>query len=167
MLRINCGSGQRPFAKPFINVDVQAKWNPDVVADGAHMPMFEDGSADVIVLHQTLEHYGCNEGNAMIQECHRILCAGGSLIVSVPDMRELAKAWLRGQMTDQLYFTSVYGAFMGDEADRHRWGWDRAGLLDYLRGVAIWTDVKPFDWREIPGASIARDWWINCAEAIK
>lgn len=167
MLRINLGSGQRPFGEGWTNVDAQERWSPDVVADGAHMPMFSDASADIIVLHQCLEHAGCNEGTAMLQECYRILAPGGSLIVSVPEMRELAKAWIRGQLDTQVYMTNVYGAYMGDEADRHRWGFDSLSLATYLMSVAPWSKVKTFDYRPIENASIAADFWILALECLK
>ena len=167
MIRLNLGSGQRPFDKPFVNVDINPKWEPDVVADGASMPMFADGSSDMIVLHHTLEHYGCGEGSAMLQECHRILAPGGSLIVCVPEMRELAKMWLRGTLDTQVYMTNVYGAFMDSEADRHRWGGDSLSWATYLMSVAPWNRVTTFDWREIPGASIAKDVWICGLECVK
>ena len=33
MLKLCVGSGQRPFSKPFINIDINPRWMPDVVAD--------------------------------------------------------------------------------------------------------------------------------------
>tara|TARA_R110000868_G_scaffold167806_2_gene402267 strand:- start:2 stop:508 length:507 start_codon:yes stop_codon:yes gene_type:complete len=164
---INLGSGQRPFAAPFINVDINPKWNPDVVADGAHMPMFEDGSVDLIVAHHVAEHYGCGESQPVFAECNRILRPGGSLIVCVPDMRSLAKAWLKGDISTQIYLTNIYGAFMDDEADRHKWGFIRETLTDTLM-CSHFRDVKMFDWRKIPGADIAGpDFWILAMEAVK
>lgn len=189
MIRLNLGSGQRPFdnackyckckdhllggvndhafERLWTNVDINPRWNPDVVADGASMPMFADSSGDMIVLHHTLEHYGCGEGSAMLKECYRILAPGGSLIVCVPDMRELAKMWLRGTIDTQVYMTNVYGAYMDSEADRHRWGGDSLSWATYLMSVAPWSRVTTFDWREIPGASIAKDVWICGLECIK
>jgi len=166
-LRINLGSGQRPFGPGWTNVDTNPRWKPDVVADGGSMPMFVDGSAEIIVSHHVLEHFGCGEGDGMLKECHRILAPGGSLIVTVPDMRALAQAWLKGKLDDQIYFTCVYGAFMNDEADRHKWGYDGLSLAKAIEGSAGWSKVKSFDWREIEGASIARDWWILGVEAIR
>src|SRR6185369_1603612 len=58
LLRLNCGSGQRPFGTTgdgaWINIDIQKRWNPDVVADIRSMPMFEDNSAEYIVLHHVM-----------------------------------------------------------------------------------------------------------------
>lgn len=166
-MKINLGSGQRPFGPGWCNVDCQARWNPDVVADGNSMPMFKDGSVEVIVSHHCLEHVGCGEGDGMLKECYRILQPGGSLIVTVPDMRALAMGWLARKITDQIYFTNVYGAFMQDDADRHRWGYVGVTLAETLQRAAGWGKIVTFDWREIEGASIARDWWVLAVEAVK
>ena len=115
LLKINCGSGQRPFKPPFINVDVNPKWNPDFVADGANMPMFANDSADLIVSHHVAEHAGCGDSAPMFNECRRVLTPGGSLIVCVPDMRALAEAWIAGRLTTQIYLTNVYGAFLDSD----------------------------------------------------
>ncbi len=132
------------------------------------MPMFEDGTAGVIVIHQGLEHFGCGEASAMLKECYRILAPGGSLIVSVPDMQKLAKMWLRGELTTQVYMTNVYGAYMNDEADRHKWGFEPFSLVNHLNDCAPWKRLASFDWRAIEGADIARDdRWILCVEAFK
>jgi hypothetical protein len=55
---------------------------------------------------------------------------------------------------------------MGDEADRHKWGWSRQGLWRYLKHFEF-KEVKPFDWRSIEGADLARDFWITGMECIK
>lgn len=203
MLKVNLGSGQRPFdvawrqrwdgavagikcavcgksdvvnqdfAHQFVpdghwvNVDLNPKWKPDVIANGSSMPMFDDNSADIIVLHHVLEHFGCGEAHDMLTECHRILRPGGSLLVFVPDMRALAKAWLKGDISTQIYLTNVYGAFMDDEADRHRWAFVRETLAETL-SHARYCDVRMFDWRKIEGADIAGpDFWILAMEGIK
>jgi len=168
-MNINLCSGQRPFdSRLWVNIDVNPKWQPEVVADGASMPMFADGSADVIVIHHGVEHAGCGEATPMIRECHRILRMGGSLLVFVPDMRALAQMYLEGVLSTQVYMTNVYGAFMSDEADRHKWGYDRTSLHKFLKESAPWSRVQGFDWRTIEGADIAGPArWILSCEAIK
>lgn len=166
MLRINLGSGQRRFSGDFINCDINPRWEPDVVADGAHMPMFEDGSAELIVSHHSLEHARCGEGAPMLKECLRVLLPGGSMIVCVPNMRALAEGWLQGRITTQIYMTNVYGAFMDSPVDQHAWGYDYQSLKEFLLSCGF-SRIKPFDFREIPGADIAQDWWILAIEATK
>ena len=164
-LFINCGSGQRPFEKPWTNVDIQEKWKPDVVADWRDMPMFEDESAEIIVAHHTIEHVGCGEAKPFFLEACRILQPGGSLIITVPDLRTLAQRWMTGQIDDYLYFVNLMGAYNGDEADIHRWHYSFESLSTELAECRL--NAKRFDWRDIPGSSIARDWWVLGVEAVK
>jgi predicted SAM-dependent methyltransferase len=121
----------------------------------------------MIVLHHVAEHAGCGEFHLLFREAHRVLEPLGSLLIFVPDMRELARRWLREEMDDQLYFTNVYGAYNGDEADRHKWGFTARTLYLELSKAAKWSRTKAFDWHSIPGADIARDWWILGLEAVK
>lgn len=166
-LFLNLGSGQRRFQKPFLNVDVQSEpgREPDLQCDISSLP-FDDGSAEMIVLHQVIEHFGCGEADGVIAECFRLLAPGGRLILTVPNMRTAAQRWLMGNMETQLYLTLCYGAFMGDDADRHKWGFDEQHLRQNLERFG-WSQVQPFNWREIEGAHIAKDWWILGMECIK
>ncbi len=167
-LLINIGSGQKPYPKPWVNVDCQAKWEPDVVADGADLSMFESGSAVCIVIEHSLEHYGCGEADKMLGECYRVLGAGGSLVVTVPDLRELASGLVKGKITDETYCIVLYGAYMGDAADRHKWGFTSQTLAKQLRVVADWNRVEtlPVGWR-LEGSLLAQDWWILGQRAVK
>jgi predicted SAM-dependent methyltransferase len=168
VIGLNVGSGQRPFTSTpevrWINIDSQERWNPDRVCDGTKVSL-PDNYADYVVLHHVLEHFGCGEGWALIYEAHRLLKPGGSLLVFVPNLRALAQRWLAGGLTTQIYVTNLYGAYMGSEDDRHKWGFDEDSLREFLSQL-LWK-VKPFDWRPIPGADIAKDFWILGAECVK
>lgn len=166
-LLINLGSGQKPYPKPWINCDIQPRWNPDVVADGANLHMFQDSTADVIVCEHTLEHYGCGEADKMLSECYRILKKGGQLIVTIPDLRALAKGLLTGKINDETYVIVLYGAFMGDEADRHKFGFTAQTLAKTLRHVADWSTIESFNGKQIQGSTISADWWILSQRAMK
>jgi len=151
----------------WINIDINPRWEPDLIADCNHLSMFHEASVDLVISHHCLEHVGCGEADVFIREAWRVLKPEGSLIVSVPDMRKLATLWLSGELTTQIYMTNVYGAYMGHEEDRHRWGFDSASLSEALR-VAPWSQIIQFDWRPTPGANIARDdRWICVLECIK
>ena len=171
MKGLNLGSGQRPFRSAdgveWTNVDAQARWNPDLVARAESLPGIADASVDFVVAHHVLEHYGCGESAGLVREAFRVLRPWGSFIVCVPDARELARGWLQGRLSDQVYFTNVYGAFMTDDADRHKWGFTPATLRESLLSAAPWRAVVEFDFRAIPGADLARDWWILALEAIR
>ncbi len=169
---INCGSGQRPFfsndAISWIGIDSNPKWNPDIVADWNHLDMFADNSIDVIVSCHSIEHAGCGEADGFISESHRILKPGCSLIILVPDPKAIARRYLDNQLDEYMYNVLTYGAFMGEEADRHRWSYSRQGLLDYLRRLAPWGVIQNFDWRQMEGADMpGLDWWFYGREAVK
>ena len=193
-LRINLGSGQRPFglcgacphkahrgycreccacqaiaevSNEWTNVDTQARWNPDVVANGSSMPMFADGSAEMIVSHHNYEHYGLGEAEPMVKECFRILRPGGSLIVTTPNLRALTQRWITRQIDDYTFCVNLYGAYMTSEDDRHRWLYTPETLRESLGKCAAWSKLLLFDWRTIEGADIAKDWWICGVEAVK
>jgi predicted SAM-dependent methyltransferase len=168
---LNAGSGQRPFSSTpelrWINMDINPKWESEEVGDWNDLSRFTDASFDIVVSHHSIEHAGCNEAAGFVREAHRILKPRGSLLVFVPDLRALAQRWLIGQLDTQLYMTNVFGPFDSTEASRHRWGYDREHMLQFLRGNAPWALVKPFDWREISGGDFARDWHILSMEAVK
>src|SRR3989442_3499588 len=108
-LRINVGSGQRPFAD-FINLDIQEKWRQPaldkggefLLGDMGQMP-FPDGSASLVVSNHTLEHCGCNEAAPFVKEAHRVLPPGRSLPIFFPDMPALAKRLNQRRMSTPHY----------------------------------------------------------------
>ncbi len=164
MVALNIGSGQRPFARPFINIDCQERWQPDILARGESLLMFADSSVDLIVLHHVVEHYGCNEAKDLLVECRRLLTPTGSLLVFVPNMWALSGMWREGKIDDATYMINIYGAYMGDEADRHKFGYTVPSLYKLLRDAG-YQAFGPFNWRAIAGADIARAEWILGVEA--
>lgn len=166
-LKLNLGSGQRPFEKPWINVDCQPKWKPDVVTDIRNMPMFADNSAEIIVLWHVIEHFGCGEADSIIKECQRILEPGGRLIVATPDLSALSIGFNREAITEQIYVTNLYGAYMGDEADRHKWGWSQLGLKEYIWKFGPWASICKWNAPAPEGTDISTDWWMATCQAVK
>jgi predicted SAM-dependent methyltransferase len=128
--------------------------------------MYENESVDYFVLHHVIEHFGCGEAASLIAEAHRVLRKGSSLLVFVPDMHALYRGWITGKISTQIYMTNVYGAYMGNEDDRHKWGYDAASLYEFLKANGDWK-ATPFIERTIPGADLAIDWWILGMEATK
>lgn len=170
MTLINLGSGQRRFeGHGWVNIDCVSRppdQVPDVVHNVLESPLHYSG-VDMIALIHVLEHWVLGDGVKVLTECYRTLKPGGSVLVIVPDLRSLAKAWLRGDIDDYIYTVNLMGAYQGEVGDIHKWHWTPDKLNDTLRGVGF-RHVVPFDWRVIPGAeSLSRDWWYYGIEAFK
>lgn len=168
---LNAGSGQRPYKSTplirWINMDINPKWEPDVVGDWNDLGMFADNSMSLVMSWHSIEHVGCGEADSFIKEAYRVLKPGGSLIVVVPDPKAIAQRFLLGQIDEYIYNVNTYGAYMDSEADRHRWSFSRQGLWDYLKRLCAWKDVHAFDFRQLPGTDICGDWWYHGQEAVK
>jgi hypothetical protein len=120
------------------------------------------------VLHHVLEHFGCGEADGLVRQCWDVLKPGGSLLVFVPNVKKLAGRYLNGEIDEYTFNVNMYGAYMGEEGDRHKWGYSSDGLYSYLsRAITGEGSIFDFNWREILGASLARDWWIAALEVRK
>jgi len=166
---LNVGSGQRPYVSTsairWTNMDINPKWEPDVVGDWADLHMYDDSMFDIVVGEQTVEHAGCGDAVPFFREAHRVLKPHGVLVITMPDLRALAQRWLTGQLDDFLYSVNLYGAWMGHDADRHKWNTSYGGWVKFLTDAAVWQKV-------VRGGSsinvpVAADWWIMRIEAIK
>ena len=168
-LLLNIGSGQRPFVKPWINCDKQAVCKPDLIWDAGNPcdpAPFKPDTVDCIVLHHVLEHLPMERADLLLGQCLQLLKRHCSVLVFVPDMWELSAMWREGKLSDDLYLANVYGAYMGDEADRHKWGYTPATLRGKVRSAGFrWA--HEFLRRDVWGADIALDRWILAMEAVK
>lgn len=69
------------FRKGYVNVDVDASYKPDIVADVQALP-FADGSIDAALCISLLEHV--ERPDLAVAELHRTLKPGGLIFVTVP-----------------------------------------------------------------------------------
>lgn len=82
-MKLNLGCGPHP-APGWVNVDRQAQWHPDVVADMTSLP-YDDGSAEQVYCGHVLEHLRYeDELPAALAEIRRVLQPEGVLLVVGP-----------------------------------------------------------------------------------
>lgn len=174
-MKLNLASGQRPFKKPWVNIDIKEQGYPvDILTDIKDLSMIEDGSVDVVVLHHVVEHIAIHELSAYITEWRRVLKSGGRLAVFVPNLREINRGWLEGKIDTFIHNVNTYGAYQDSIHDLHKWGYDEKELRDRMSGVS--GDNTEFQWSETrrvdpsdtiyTGADLAFDWWILDMEFI-
>lgn len=125
----------------------------------------EDGSIDLIVSFETLEHVEHNE--RLLEEFHRVLSPGGRLIVSVPNdwsdetgkdpnpfhLHVYTLDTLRNQLSGQF----VIEKLVAQSASRHKSG---AGLLQWVPATRRLEEVSvAVPENEAPDA----EWWLAIA----
>jgi len=66
----------------------------DVVCASVHETPFEDGSFDLAILSETLEHVPDDLELPTLREAYRLLAPGGQLVASVPNARSLFARYL-------------------------------------------------------------------------
>lgn len=73
-------------SRRYWTLDVQTKHRPSVVGDAHRLP-FRDGSVDLALCLQVLEH--CQRPGDVVGELFRVLAPGGRLVLSTPLLYEL------------------------------------------------------------------------------
>ncbi len=86
MVKYNLGSG-KSYKEGYINVDIDEKVNPDIIADVTIIPWIwaKANNTDEIRMNNLAEHIG--PFIEVVQECHRALKNGGILWIKVPFLR--------------------------------------------------------------------------------
>lgn len=107
LLNLGCG-GIRSLTEEWTNLDdlhsqlpkgSGARNNLDAEPNYVNFVMgikplpFADGSFDGILFAHCLEHFDAQQGLSIMQNCHRLLKPGGSLLVSVPDASYFRKVY--------------------------------------------------------------------------
>lgn len=82
------GRDRGAFRKPrqavekWVHADISPEQKPDIILDVADMKGVEGGSMDVVNAIELFEHV--DRIDSGIRECHRVLSAGGVMLIAVP-----------------------------------------------------------------------------------
>jgi predicted SAM-dependent methyltransferase len=128
-VKLNLGSGD-DRREGYVNVDLR-DGVADTVCDVRQLP-FDDESVEEVLAFDILEHLSPNSTMRALQEWHRVLAPGGTLVVKVPNMRMLCDWVANGYRTS---LTNIYGGHRwGPEGswDAHHTGWTSEMLQDVL-----------------------------------
>jgi predicted SAM-dependent methyltransferase len=107
-VRLNVGCGPKPLPE-YLNVDERELDGVDLIADVRWLP-FRDGALSEIYAAHVVEHFTEGELRAsVLPGWHRLLKAGGTLRVAVPDAEGMIQAYSRGDYTFENLKTVTYG----------------------------------------------------------
>jgi predicted SAM-dependent methyltransferase len=109
LIYLEIGAGDRRGDNGWITIDMTE--NCDIYWDLRKGIPFPKGSIKKIYSSHFLEHLSFNEGQRFLDECMRVLVAGGNFSICIPNARLYIEAYLNGQNLDETKFFGHKPAF--------------------------------------------------------
>lgn len=138
-LNLGCGFDIRPG---YLNVDFQDFHSPDLVGDVRDLSMLPADTFEEIIAIDVLEHLPRSDSEKGITEWARLLQAGGSLELQMPDV--VACGRFLGEHDDVTAHTQMLGQLFGTQGytgDFHLAGFTDIILADVLRTAGFHRTV--------------------------
>ncbi|WP_346796465.1 methyltransferase domain-containing protein [Halomonas sp. Bachu 37] len=110
-LNVGCGSaGPERLPECFqqagwqqIRLDINPAVKPDIIADTTDLSAVETASMDAVFSSHNLEHLYLHDTVAALNEMHRVICPGGFLLITLPDLQQVAQWVAEGKLTEVIY----------------------------------------------------------------
>jgi hypothetical protein len=90
---------------------------------------YADGSVDTIAIICALEHFPFKDAEWIIKEAYRVLAAGGTLMVDVPDLKKQVELYID---KDPEWCMELIYCNHKDKYSIHHWGYTRKTLKKLL-----------------------------------
>ena len=116
VLHVGCGAADPaklpeaffpPGAWREMRLDIDPGVHPDIVASITEMPMVASGSVDAVWSAHNLEHLASHEVPVALAEFHRVLAPGGFVLVTMPDLQQVAELVAQGKLEDAAYISAM------------------------------------------------------------
>lgn len=144
-LHLGCGP---KIIEGFINVDARAIDSRIHVDNVATLDTIENNSVKLIYACHVLEHFGRHEFQKVLQCWYDKLQMGGTLRLSVPDLRKVAGLYLSGEYELEKMYGFLYGGQM-HQYDFHKIGFDDPSLRRALVEVGFqYGDIQQWEWQK-------------------
>lgn len=152
-VRIELGSG--PHGQPgYLHVDAVLVGNVDKQSDIRNLAWLETSSADELYSAHALEHISYTEILNVLQEWYRILRPAGKLIIKMPDLDFLCRAYVEGIHSTEEIMIAIFGGFSDYPGGPD--GWEK------ISGNPCWSRNTIRD-GQIPNPGVYTEWGAHKA----
>jgi glycosyltransferase involved in cell wall biosynthesis/predicted SAM-dependent methyltransferase len=134
LLNLGCGNDIRDG---FVNIDLFAE-DPKVVRMDIRSLELPDGSADMILASDILEHFSHRETGGVLAEWARVLKPGGEMIIRCPSLRLQAEEYLNGAWDADVASYMIFGG-QTNPGDFHSVGFDEQSIRRHLKKAGLET----------------------------
>ena len=162
MHKLNVGAGDMRL-EDFENIDSQPYAGVDVVCRVPPLP-YEDGTAQEIYTGHFVEHLAPWDVQPFLDECRRVLIAGGTLTIVVPDADKARLMVESGVIGPEAYALMVGGATYDDMPHWCLWSPQRLALALERGGFVVNT---AYDWRTDPRVYDRTAGWQCGAQGVR
>ena len=169
LLKLNLGCGG-DIREGYVNIDKYDFRQPEVVVRADIFTInYPDNSIDEILLSHVIEHLTIWKVPSLFSNCYRMLKQGCKLIITVPDIDKLCRAWVDATDRQERYIVlnAIFSPHQsdlitGDTISPHIWGWCHEHLNEHLSQAGFSNVIYSDGESKTPG----RNWCIK-AEAVK
>lgn len=114
VLHVGCGvytpdklhENFRPADWQEVRLDINPAVNPDILASIVDMPQVPDGSFEALYSSHNLEHLHPHEVPQALAEFYRVLKPHGFVLLTLPDLRQVARAIAEGKEEEAVLMTN-------------------------------------------------------------
>lgn len=115
MLHVGCGRLGKDATTPGFNrsewseirLDIDPEVEPDFVASITDMAPVADGSVDAVYSSHNIEHLYPHDAIVALREFRRVLAPDGFLVITCPDLQEVAALVAEGKLTEPAYISPM------------------------------------------------------------
>lgn len=142
-LHLGCGTKKR---EGWINVDIDEKLNPDIVADVKDLRVFETNTIDIIECCHLLEHLTNADALTALMEWYRVLKLGGKLLIELPNLQRCVELLYEKESKESEMYAMIGifgGSYLPDETridsihQMHKSGWSLERLSEELKKIGF------------------------------
>jgi len=100
-MKLNLGCGNDKKAG-FVNVDIQAELQADLIANVQYLDEIQDCSVSEIYASHILEHFPHWQTVPILQAWHQKLITGGKITIRVPDLKGICSDFVNAEKINDL-----------------------------------------------------------------